>query len=229
MTKTTILSILAATALLFVTVPSLADKFEAVHSIDYPDAQHAKAALDQLTKDPAMKGAKLTLYAREFGQAGAAYLVVQDFDSYDEYMDSTAKRLASPGWMRYLLEMRGSTHYLGSELAMVVDDHGAPRRSAGYLAAYLINTSDPATYRSAIADLNKAVGNPGVLRLVAFRTGTMAATHAVLVGGPDFKAVNEYLDKLFSSDAFAKFAARVGPERKLVAVEMFRRVGTWGD
>jgi hypothetical protein len=57
----------------------------------------------------------------------------------------------------------------------------------------------------------------------------MAATHAVLIGGSDFKAVNEYLDRLFASDAFAKFTAKVGPTRKLVGVQMYRRVGTWGD
>ena len=98
--KTTILSTLAATAVLFAAAPSLADKFEAVHSINYPDARQAEAALEGLMTDPAMKGAKLTLYAREFGEGGAAHLVVQDFDSYAEYMDSTAKRLASPGWTR---------------------------------------------------------------------------------------------------------------------------------
>ena len=227
--KTTILSTLAATAVLFAAAPSLADKFEAVHSINYPDARQAEAALEGLMTDPAMKGAKLTLYAREFGEGGAAHLVVQDFDSYAEYMDSTAKRLASPGWTRYLLDTSASAHYVGCDRAMVVDDHGAARRSAGYLAAYLINTTDPATYRAAIADLNKAVGNPGVLRLIAFRTGTMAATHAVLIGGSDFKAVNEYLDKLFGSDAFAAFTAKVGPGRKVVGIQMYRRVATWGD
>lgn len=227
--KTRILSILAATAMLFVTVPSLADKFEAVHAINYPNTTRAKDAIDALMKDPAMKGAKTTLYAREFGDSEATHLVVEDFDTYAEYMDSTAKRLASPGWSRYLLEMNVDSHYLGSQLVMVVDDHGAARRSAGYLVAYLINTTDPATYREGIADLNRGVGNPGVLRLVAFRSGSMAATHAVLIGGADFKTVNEYLDKLYASDTFVKFAAKVGPIRKVVGVDMYQRVATWGD
>jgi hypothetical protein len=155
--------------------------------------------------------------------------VVEDFDSYEEYMDSTAKRFASPGWARYALESEVYTHYRGSNLVTVVDDHGAKRRSAGYLAAYLVNATDTAAYRAGIADLNRAVGNPGVMRLVAFRSGNMAATHAVLIGGSDFKAVNEYLDKLFASDAFAKFTAKVGATRKVVSVQMYRRVGTWGD
>ena len=227
--KTIIFSAMAATALLLAATPALADKFEAVHAIDYPDSGQAKAALDSLMADPAMKGAKVTLYAREFGDGGASHLVVEDFDDYGEYMDTTARRLASPGWSRYLLQTMEDSKYLGSNLVKVVDDHGATRRSAGYLAAFRVHASDAAAYRQGIADLNRGAGNPGVLRLVSFRTGGMDATHAVLVGGADFKAVNEYLDKLFASDAFAKFSAKVGPTRKMVGVEMYRRVATWGN
>jgi hypothetical protein len=227
--KTRILSIMATTAMLLVAAPSVADKLEAVHMVDYPNSSRAKENIDALVKDPAMAGHKLTLYALEFGELPVSHLVVEDFDSYSEYMDSTEKRFASPGWARYALESDVYTHYRGSNLVTVVDDHGAKRRSAGYLAAYLVNTTDAAAYRAGIADLNRAVGNPGVMRLVAFRSGNMAATHAVLIGGSDFKAVNEYLDKLFASDAFAKFTARVDPTRKLVSVQMYRRVGTWGD
>jgi hypothetical protein len=227
--KTRIFSIMATTAMLLVAAPSVADKLEAVHMINYPNSTRAKEDIDALVKDPAMAGQKLSLYARDFGDLPVSHLVVEDFDSYDEYMDSTAKRFASPGWARYALESEVYTHYRGSDLFTVVDDHGAKRRSAGYLAVSLVNVTDAAAYRAGIAELNRAVGNPGVMRLVAFRSGNMAATHAVLIGGSDFKAVNEYLDKLYASDAFAKFIAKVGPTRKLVSVQMYRRVGTWGD
>ena len=227
--NTRILSILATTATLLVAAPSVADKLEAVHMVDFPSSERAKADIDALVMDPAMKGHKLTLYVQEFGDLQASHLVVEDFDSYEEYMDSTAKRFASPGWARYALDSDVFEYYRGSNLVTVVDDHGVKRRSAGYLAAYLVNVTDAAAYRAGIADLNRAVGNPGVLRLVAFRSGNMGVTHAVLIGGPDFKAVNEYLDKLFASEAFAGFTAKVGPTRRLVSVQMYRRVGTWGD
>lgn len=227
--NTRILSILATTATLLVAAPSVADKLEAVHMVDFPSSARAKANIDALWMDPAMQGRKLTLYAQEFGDLQASHLVVEDFDSYDEYMDSTAKRLASPGWARYALDSEVFKYYRGSNLVTVVDDHGAKRRSAGYLMAVLVNVTDAAAFRSAQADLNRAVGNPGVLRLVAFRSGNMDATHAVLIGGPDFKAVNEHLDKVYASEAFARFIAKVGPIRKVVSVQMYRRVGTWGD
>lgn len=217
-----------AASLLLAAGPAFAQDFEAVHGISYQSGDQAEAALGALMQDPAMKGAKVTLYANTFGHAPSSHLVVEDFGSYSEYMDRTAKRLASPGWTKYQLESRDST-YNASDLSMVVDDHGAHRRSAGYLVAYLINTTDPAAYRAAIADLNKAIGNPGVLRLVQMRTGSMDFNHVVLVGGADFKAVNEYMDKMYSSDAYGKFTAKVGGSRKVVGINMYRRVASWGD
>lgn len=214
--------------MLSMTSPSVAQQFEVVHAINYTSSAQASNALGSLMKDDAMKGARVTLYARELGSSPASHLVVEDFDEYADYMQSTEKRLASHGWSRYLLAADGS-EYLGSQMIPVVDDHGAARHTAGYLVAYLIHTTDPATYRSGIADLDDAIGNPGVLRLVAMRTGNMAYTHAVLIGGEDFEAVNEYLDKLYSSEAFADFAAKVGSTRKVVGIDMYRRVATWGN
>ena len=222
------LASIASTALCFLGATAFAQQIEAVHGVNYTSSTQAEAALDALMKDDAMNGARVTLYARDFGEAPASHLVVEDFDSYADYAASTEKRIASHGWSRYLLATDDS-EYLGSQLIMVADDHGAPRHTAGYLMAYLIHTTDASTYRAAIAELDDAIGNPGVMRLVAMRTGGMANTHAVLIGGEDFEAVNKYLDKLFASDAFAEFVEKVGDTRKVVGADMYRRVATWGD
>lgn len=207
---------------------SLAQQFEAVHAVHYASPEQAETSIATLMKDDSMKDARVTLYAQTFGELGSSHLVVEDFDSYQQYMSTTGSRLASHAWSRYLLQTMDSD-YRGSNLVMVVDDHGAPRHTAGYLAAFLIHTTDAATYRNAMADLNEAVGNPGVLRLVAMRTGSTDHTHAVLIGASDFKTLNEYLDKLTASDAFADFVGKVGETREVVGVNMYRRVGTWGD
>jgi hypothetical protein len=227
MKRRILLSVLAALAILL-TAPSFAQKFEAVHAINFDDYSQANRALESMMEDDAMKDSRITLYSQEFGQRVASHIIVEDFDSYADYASSTEKRLASHGWTRYQLESMGS-EYLGSDQIMVVDDHGAPRYTAEYLVAYLIHSTDGALYRSAIADLNKGVGNPGVLRLVAMRTGSMAYTHAVLIGGPDFESVQKYLDKLFASDTFAEFAKKVGDTRKVVGVNTYSRVATYGD
>ena len=226
--KTRSLLFVASSMMLLLTAPSFAQQFEAVHAVDYESSAQGKAALDALMQDDAMKGAHVTLYAKEFGGPGSSHLVVEDFDGYSDYTDSRDKRLSSHGWANYMLKA-ADADYMGSSLIMVVDDHGAPRRTAGYLVAYLIRTSDAATYRSAIAELNDAIGNPGVLRLVAMRTGTMDYTHAVLIGGPDFTAVNKYLDKMYASDAFGDFLKKVRDIRKVVGIDMYRRVAVWGD
>ena len=228
MKKNILLSMAIAPALLLAGISSAQQQIEAVHGINFESTSRAEAALDTLFKDDAMKGGRATLYVVEFGESESSHLVVADFNNYAEYMERTRKRHESHGWSNYLLETQDD-EYIGSTLVSVVDDHGAPRHTAGYLVAYLIHTTDAAAYRSAIADLAEAIENPGVLRLVAMRTGNRNVTHAVLIGGKDFAAVNEYLDKLFASDAFSEFEAKVGDTREVVGVTMYRRVATWGD
>lgn len=204
-----------------------AQQFEVVHSLDYPSTSAAKAALDMLFADEAMKGAKATLYARDLGGQEGSHLIVVDFDNYQDYVARNRARMESHGWSKYLLATQDS-EYHGSDMFTVVDDHGQPRHTAGYLAAYLIKSSDAGLYREAIADLSKAVNNPGVLRLVARRTGNQDMTHAVLIGGRDFAAVNEYLDKLLASDGYRKFVDKVGDTREVLGLHMYQRVAHWG-
>ena len=227
MTKKLLFSALSTLALLL-TAPSFAQQYEVVHAVNFDDYDQAKRAMDTLMEDDSLEGGRVTLYSQEFGQRVASHLIVEDFDNYADYTELTQKRLASHGWSRYQLASMDS-EYMGSDQIMVVDDHGEPRHTAGYLVAYLIKATDAALYRSAIADLNEGVGNPGVLRLVAMRTGNMAYTHAVLIGGPDFETVQKYLDKLYSSDAFAEFAEKVGGTRQVVGINTYYRVATWGD
>lgn len=225
--KRNVLAITASVVILLLASPCFAQKFEAVHSVHFGNAGQAEAALGKLMKDDAMKDARVTLYAQTFGEYQSSHIIVADFDSYQNFMSTTDARLSSHAWSRYRLETPDS-EYRGSNMFVVLDDHGAPRHTAGYLVAYLIHTTDADTYRSAIADLNKAVGNPGVLRLLAMRTGSTDYTHVVLIGGKDFDAVNKYIDMFTASDAFADFVKKVGDTRKVVGISMYRRVATWG-
>lgn len=223
-----ILATIALAAILTFAGFAHAQQIEAVHALDYDSTPRAEAALDSMFEDDAMQGSRATLYLAEFGDSESSHLVVEDFENYDEYMERRQRRLDSHGWARYLLQTPDA-EYHGSTLVSVVDDHGAPRHTAGYLVAYLIHTTDAALYRSAVADLNEAIGNPGVLRLVALRSGNRAVTHAVLIGGADFAAVNEYMDRLYASEAFEEFVDKVGDTREVVGIDMYRRVATWGD
>lgn len=221
------LSAVLLSILILVGAATNAQQFEAVYSMEGAGSSDVAAAFDDLFTDPAMKGAKVSLYAADFGVRDGSLKLVADFDNYDQRAERDNKRRASHGWARFQLAME-DLEFVAADMAGVVADLGKPRHTAGYLLAYVMNVKDPAAYVAALTELNRAAGNPGVLRLVNFRTGSTAVTHAVLIGGDDFAAVNKYMDKLLSSDAFAAFSAKVRDIRSVVHIEAYRRVGAWG-
>lgn len=212
---------------LLVATGAQAQQFEAVYTLESESTSDAVEAFDILFEDEAMKGSKVTLYSADFGVAEGSHVLVVDYDNYADRETRGAKRRASHGWSKFQLATQ-DMEFIAGEMAIVVADHGKPRHTAGYLMAFLLNVQDAAIYSAALEEMNDALGNPGVLRLVAMRSGSRAVTHAVLVGGDDFEAVNNYMDELYASDAFASFAAKVGDIRSVVAIQMYRRVGAWG-
>ena len=205
-----------------------AQQFEAVYSLKGVSSSEAKAAMDDLHSDPAMKDAGgVTLYAADFGVRDGSLKIVVDFDSYAERSERTEKRLASHGWSRWQLAMQDA-EFVAADMVGVVADYGEPRHTADYLLVYLVNVQDSAIYAAAMKEMNDALGNPGVLRLVAMRSGSRAVTHAVLIGGDDFAEVNEYMDGLNASDAYSTFVSKVSDIRSVVHIEAYRKVGAWG-
>lgn len=204
-----------------------AQQFEAVYSLEGVSSSKAKAAMEDLASDPAMKDGGVTLYAADFGVTDGSLKIVADFDNYAQRAERDKKRRASHGWSRWQLAMQDAD-FVAANMVAVVADHGEPRHTADYLLVYTLNVQDAAVYAAALEEMNDALGNPGVLRLVALRSGNRAATHAVLIGGDDFAAVNEYMDKLYASNAFGTFVAKVRDIRSVVHIESYRKVGAWG-
>lgn len=204
-----------------------AQQFEAVYSLEGVSSSDAKAAMEDLFSDPAMKDAGVTLYAADFGVTNGSLKIVADFDNYAQRAERDEKRRGSHGWSRWQLAM-DDAEFVAADMVAVVADHGKPRHTAGYLLVYMLNVQNAGVYAAALKEMNDALGNPGVLRLVAMRSGSRAATHAVLIGGDDFAAVNEYMDKLYASDAFSAFVAKVRDIRSVVHIESYRKVGAWG-
>ncbi|NNL54967.1 MAG: hypothetical protein HKP32_07425 [Woeseia sp.] len=225
--KHRIISIVALLCLTLLSFAARAEQFEAVYSLEGTNSSEATAAFEDLFSDPALNGSKVTLYAADFGVGVGSHKVVVDYSSYDNRAQRDNMRRESHGWARYLLAMQDA-EFLDANMASVVADYGQPRHTAGYLIAYMLEVRDPAAYVAAMAELNKAAGNPGVLRIVAMRSGSRAVTHAVLIGGDNFSAVQKYMDKLFASDAFGDFAEKVSDIRSVVRIESYRRLGAWG-
>lgn len=221
------LSTIVFIASMLISASAQAQQFEAVYSLHGVSSSEAKAAMEDLFSDPAMTDARVTLYAADFGVRDGSHKIVADFDSYAERMARGDKRRASHGWSRWQLAMLDA-EFVAAEMVAVVADYGKPRHTAGYLLVYLVNVQDAGVYAAALKDMNDALGNPGVLRLVAMRSGSRAVTHAVLIGGDDFAAVNNYMDKLYASDAFRTFVSKVSDIRSVVHIESYRKVGAWG-
>ncbi|MDH3757447.1 MAG: hypothetical protein OEV10_10710 [Gammaproteobacteria bacterium] len=221
------LSTIVFIASMLISASAQAQQFEAVYSLHGVSSSEAKAAMEDLFSDPAMTDARVTLYAADFGVRDGSHKIVADFDSYAERMAREDKRRASHGWSRWQLAMLDA-EFVAAEMVAVVADYGKPRHTAGYLLVYLVNVQDAGVYAAALKDMNDALGNPGVLRLVAMRSGSRAVTHAVLIGGDDFAAVNNYMDKLYASDAFRTFVSKVSDIRSVVHIESYRKVGAWG-
>ena len=222
-----ILSATVVSLLMLMGFGAHAQQFEAVYSIDGVSSSDATAAFDDLFSDDAMKGANATLYVADFGVRDGSHKLVVDYDNYEDRDEQGDRRRASHGWSRWQLAMQDAD-FVAADMVGVVADYGKPRHTAGYLMVYLVNVKDAAAYASALEEMNDARGNPGVLRLVAMRSGSTAVTHAVLIGGDDFASVNSYMDGLLASDAFATFASKVASIRTVVHVESYRRVGAWG-
>jgi hypothetical protein len=83
-------SLLAATTVMLLAAnSSFAQTFEAVHAVDYESSDQAESSLAALMQDDSMKGAPVSLYAQTFGELGSSHLIVEDFDSYEQYMSTT--------------------------------------------------------------------------------------------------------------------------------------------
>lgn len=226
--KTIWLSVCVLLAPLLVNGAVQAQPFEAVYSLKGVSSSEATAAMEDLYSDKAMKDAGgVTLYAADFGVRDGSLKIVVDFDNYAERAERDARRRASHGWSRWQLAMQDA-EFVAGDMVGVVADFGKPRHTAEYLLVYLVNVQDPGTYAAALKEMNDALGNPGVLRLVAMRSGSRAVTHAVLIGGDGFAAVNEYMDRLYESDAFSTFASKVSDIRSVVHIEAYRKLGAWG-
>jgi len=226
--KKNIVSGLAFSAALLLSNYAQSQAIEAVYSLKFESTDVVEAALTELFEDDALRGSKATLYVNDLGVPGeGTHTIVADYDNYAARAKLDKARVESHGWANYVLATQGS-ELVSADLAIVVEDFGKARHEAGYLVAYTMQVRDADKYRDALAKMEKAVGNPGVLRLVNVRSGTTDITHAVLVGASDFAAANEYLDELYASDAFATFVEEVGDIRTVGNVAMYRRVAHWG-
>ena len=218
----------AAIAALVLGSSARADEVEAVIGLDVDNPRAFVSAMDNMFESGAMDGYNLAVWANAFdGDNPATHTLVASFAGYESYQALTRQRLQHPGWLEYQHAVDGVSSVTATGMAVeayrageLVDSH----RSA---VAFVMTVRNPATYAAELANLTEAQGHPGSIRLMQMRYGGMGATHAVLLTAPDSVAMNEYLDKLLSSDDYAEFVEDVGAIRTIITVNNYSLVKRW--
>ena len=207
-----------------------ADPVENVIGLTVTNPGAFVASMDRLFESGAMEGYELSLWANSFdGTNPATHTIVGRFEDYEAYDRLTAQRIQHPGWAQFGLAVRDLSNIASS--AMIVERlaQGSvePDHRAG--AAFSVSVSDPAAYAAALSRMLDATDGPGSTRLVEVRYGGEGTTHAVVTSAESHAILNEWVDELFATDAYRRFAADVAPIRKIRTVTSYTLVKRWGD
>ena len=188
------------------------------------------AALEMLNNSDATDGQHVTVWAAAFdGSSPSTHTVVVEYNSIEHYDRAIAKRDASPAWPRFGAMVGDASELLSTRMAVQLLVKGSGWREHGALVATAMSVSDPAAYAAAFARMTEAVDNPGSIRLMQMRFGGEGTTHVALFSGPNAAALNNSLDEMLASDAYARFARDVADIRQIRTTTMLRRVRTFGD
>lgn len=186
-------------------------------------------ALDRLQKSDDVSGTKVGLWVPEFSAgSGVNHVVVVEYEDYADYEAKSARRLASRDWQTFLGTVTDASRLVNSALMIQRMAVGEGWRNHGASAVYVMSVSDPVKYAQAFDRLIGAQGHPGSVRLLEVRAGSQGASHVVVITAPGFAALNQYLDKLFASEDYRRFADQVRSIRTINTVSQYRRIGSWG-
>ena len=227
--KKTVLSGLMA-LLLAAGGTAVADPVQAVFGLDVDNSAAFMGAMDTLFESDDMADHKVSVWAAMFnGSSPTSHVVVAEYDSYAEYESLTKRRLASSDWLRFVNTVDGNSDGTSSALHIQRIVEGSGWRNHEVAAVFIMTVRDPAAYAAAFTEMIGELDNPGSVRLMQIRAGGMGATHIAIITGNGVAAVNEYLDDLETSDAFARFLGKVSSIRTVNTVSMFRRMRSYGD
>ena len=186
------------------------------------------SAFDRFRSSGIMKGSTASLWANAFdGSNPATHVIVIGYDDYEALQDTDDAVRPSREWADYLAAIEGTNEVTALSMGVerLADGRGWHDHDAAMV--FVMTVSDAGTYGAAFAELIDSTDNPGSVRLIEMRAGGEGATHLAAITAPDFATLNEYIDELFASDAYADFAAKVGAIRRINTTSIYRRLQTW--
>ena len=209
---------------------AIAEPLESVIGLDVHNIGAFLSATENYFETDDARDSKVTLWAVTFGgESDISHLAIADFDSYQEYEDTTANQNSSPAWMAFVNSLPGLLDVKSRLMAVQRFRDGSGWQGHGAMAAFVMTISDPDAYTAAFREFVASSDNPGSTRLMELRFGGLGATHVVLISAPGSAALNEYLDELLSSDEYRVFAGKVNGIRTINNVEMLTRVRSYGN
>ena len=209
---------------------AIADPVERYVSLDVHNPRAFVTALDKFRESGVMDGTTASLWSATFdGSSPTSHVLAISYDDYAEMQKIDERVRPSREWSEYLDAIEGTNDVTAISMGVqrIARGSGWHKHGAGML--FNMTVRNAAIYAAEFTKLVDATDNPGSIRLIEIRAGGEGATHFALITAPDFTTLNNYVDELFSSDAYKAFARNVGEIRRINTTSIYRRVMAWED
>jgi hypothetical protein len=226
------ISIASVLALTLGSATAVADPVETYIGLNAAAPSAVVSALDTLFASDAGKGSKVYLVRSVFdGEDPVTHFLVSEYDNFADYDKMTASRVRSSGWGDAMAAVNRHAEPIRSGIGIIRADYGSgwPDRD-NFIMVFSLKVADANKYAEALDELaNSDIGKqaPGITRLLENRSAGAAPSHYVVMSAPTFAALNEHLDAMFASEAYADFNDEVSDIRDIVGTSSYRKVKVW--
>lgn len=200
---------------------------EQVTTLTVSDPRGMIATIDQYQMAGESRASSVSLLTHMHdGVDPATHTVVAIFDDLDTMEASLEGRAGSAAWATLLRSASGISQATSSVLAMQKRTWGDNAwEEGGYLAAVLVNAANSTDWLNAMDAWNRSnkVRNPGMVRVVKLRGAP--ANHAVLIAGPDYADVINFMEGVEASDEFKTLQGAA--EAQVVTSVYYRVAKVW--
>lgn len=218
--------------LIFRSASVLAGPFETFTGFTAQNPGAVVAGIDEFFASDDSQGYEVILVETMFaGDSPVTHFIVAEYDDYAAYEALTNKRADSLAWHRVVQSVLAAATPVAEGMGIMVADYGEGWPEQDYVVVIDLSVTDAQRYLKAFEKLLKTDASqkaPGITRLMALRgAGATEASHYVVMSGPTFAALNDYLDMLFSSDDYADFVDDVADIRSIVGTSIYKKVKAW--
>jgi hypothetical protein len=163
------------------------------------------------------------------GSSPATHTVIIAYENHRE-LETFVERLGDNPVFAQLLASVGSVATCANEgLAVQIGAWGNQDAPWEYYAVYPVTTTDGAAYTKAFEDYAESIVDeaPGPIQHYQNRAGEEGVTNFVVFLSPSLASLNEFLDNLTASDAYADFVDEVADIRTLGTATQAQRLITF--